>query len=296
MAALEENMEKQKLYEAMRILAANIRIETLYAMASFGGGHVGGCMSIADTLAVLYGGILRYDCKCPDWEGRDRLVMSKGHCGPALYAALSLSGFFPREWLSTLNQPGTRLPSHCDRLKTPGIDASTGSLGQGVSLACGMALAGDMKGQDFMVYAILGDGELQEGQVWEALLFASHRNLGRLVFLIDRNRMQLDGRTEDISGLEPLDEKLMAFGFHVVQTDGHQVGQIEEKLRDIRENPGTKPHVVILHTKKGAGYFPAERAELCHYMQVTRAEAEEGAREIRRRLNKNLPVSGVQND
>ena len=166
-------MENLRDPTAMETLAARIRIETLGAMAAFGGGHVGGCMSIADALAALYGGVMRFDRARPDWPDRDRLVLSKGHCGPALYAALALAGFFPLEWLKTLNQPGTRLPSHCDRLKTPGIDVSTGSLGQGASLACGLALAGQMRGKDYMVYAILGDGELQEGQVWEAFQFAS---------------------------------------------------------------------------------------------------------------------------
>lgn len=289
-------MKENNTYDSMRRLAAQIRIEVLRAMAEFGGGHVGGSMSIADTLAVLYGGRLRYDSERPDWEERDRVVLSKGHCGPALYAVLALSGFFPMEWLATLNQPGTRLPSHCDRLKTPGIDVSTGSLGQGASLACGLALAGKLRNRDSMVYAILGDGELQEGQVWESFQFAAHRSLNRLVFLIDRNRMQLDGATEEISALEPLDKKLVDFGFQVVQVDGHDVEQIDHALQGLREQPGNMPHVVILNTKKGAGYIYAEQAKLCHHMAITKEEAQTGINEIMRRLEMGLPVCGVAYD
>lgn len=287
-------MENLRDPTAMETLAARIRIETLGAMAAFGGGHVGGCMSIADALAALYGGVMRFDRARPDWPDRDRLVLSKGHCGPALYAALALAGFFPLEWLKTLNQPGTRLPSHCDRLKTPGIDVSTGSLGQGASLACGLALAGQMRGKDYMVYAILGDGELQEGQVWEAFQFASHRRLSRLVFLIDRNRFQLDGATEDISALEPLPDKLRAFGLAVREVDGHSTAEISRALGDLRSSPGSSPHALVLHTRKGGGYPSAERSALCHYMAVTAEDAEDAAREILGRLQTGSPVEDAQ--
>lgn len=273
-------------------LAARIRMATLDAMASFGSGHVGGCMSIADTLAVLYGCIMHYDPKDPGWAGRDRLALSKGHCGPALYAALALSGFFPTEWLRTLNQPGTRLPSHCDRLKTPGIDVSTGSLGQGASLACGLAMAAKLQGKAHFVYAILGDGELQEGQVWEAFQFAAQQRLGRLIFLIDRNRFQLDGRVADISDLEPLEEKLSAFRLRVRQVNGHDVDEIERVLSEICSAPGENAHAVILNTRKGGGYCFAEQAAKCHYMAISETEAEIGKQEILRRLRETLPVEG----
>ena len=289
-------MPTANTYDEMRSLAAEIRIKILETLSVFGSGHVGGSMSIADTMAVLYGSRLRYDANDPTWDKRDRLVMSKGHCGPALYSALALSGFFPTEWLATLNQPGTRLPSHCDRLKTPGIDVSTGSLGQGVSLACGLAMAGKIKNSDSMVYAIVGDGELQEGQVWEAFQFAAQRKLGRLVFLIDRNKMQLDGATEDISALEPLADKLRDFGMVVTDVDGHNVVEIDSALDGLRENPGDKPHAIILHTKKGAGYVIAEQAKLCHHMPVSKEDAEIGIAEIKRRLNEGLEVCGVEYD
>lgn len=278
-----------------RRFAADIRIEALRAMHSFGSGHVGGSMSIADALAVLYGSVMKYDANNPLWEERDRLVMSKGHCGPALYAALALKGFFPIEKLSTLNQPGTILPSHCDRLRTPGIDISTGSLGQGASLACGLAMAGKMKKQDHIVYGILGDGELQEGEVWEAFQLSAARGLDNLVYIIDRNKMQLDGFTEDISPLEPLKEKLEAFRFEVKECDGHNVDEIYESLSALRVIRDRKPKALILHTEKGAGYLAAERAAKCHFMSISDEDFAEGISEIERRFNEGLPVCGEVN-
>lgn len=280
-----------KEIKALKKLAADIRIETLFSIASFGSGHVGGCMSIADTLAVLYGAVLEYDAENPNWEKRDRVVMSKGHCGPALYATLALSGFFPLDWLKTLNRPGTRLPSHCDRLKTPGIDVSTGSLGQGVSLSCGLALALKMRKSKSMVYAIVGDGELQEGEVWEAFLFANAKQLSNLVFLIDRNHMQLDGFTEDITPIEPLKEKLQSFGLKVFETDGNDVDAIYQVLSPLKsEHSG--PYAVILDTIKGGGYYLAEEAEKCHHMAVTFENALQGKKEILHRLENDLRVCG----
>ncbi len=281
----------QKLVMELRQLAANIRIETLYSIASFGSGHVGGSMSIADTLAVLYGAVLSYDPQNPQWKDRDRVVMSKGHCGPALYSALALSGFFPKEWLSTLNRPGTRLPSHCDRLKTPGIDVSTGSLGQGASLGCGLALALKKKNSKSMVYTILGDGELQEGEVWEAFLFANAQRLNNLVFLIDRNHMQLDGFTEGITPIEPLQEKCASFGMKAAVINGHSVEELYQTLKPLKTE-FSGPYAIILDTIKGGGYYLAEKAVKCHHMPVSPEDAEAGKKEILRRLENNLPVCG----
>lgn len=263
-------------------------------LARFGAGHIGGCMSIADALAVLYGSVLRVRPDEPLWEGRDRLVLSKGHCGPALYAALALSGFFPMEWLQTLNLGGTRLPSHCDRLKTPGVDASTGSLGQGASVGCGLALGSRLKGQSNMTYVLLGDGELQEGQVWEAAAFAAHRRLGRLMFLIDNNGMQLDGCTQDVC--EPFDicDKFRAFGWNAGAICGFDTAAVEGALTamcDATED-GAPPNALILNTRKGIGCLFAEQAVSCHHMKVSDADAHEAIREIERRFAAGLHAGG----
>ena len=281
-------------YDDVRRLAADIRIQTIRQMQAFGAGHIGGCMSVADALAALYGRVLRIRSEAPDWEDRDRLVVSKGHTGPALYAALALRGFFPMEWLSTLNRGGTRLPSHCDRLKTPGVDASTGSLGQGISLACGFALGNRLAGRDRMTYAIVGDGELQEGQVWEAVQFSAHRALDRLVILVDNNGAQLDGRVEAINRPFDLARKFESFGCAAREVTGWDVEQISEALIQIRDRrvPCDRPQVVILNTRKGIGCLFAERAALNHHMNVSREDADEAAAEIERRLAAGLTPGG----
>jgi transketolase len=178
-------MKKAPDFEAMRRLSADIRIETVRSLAAAGFGHIGGSASIADVLAVLYGGVMRIDPENPRWDERDWLVLSKGHCGPALYAALALKGFFPMEWLKTVNQAGTRLPSHADRTKTPGIDMTAGSLGQGLSAAAGIALGNRLQGFDSYTYCIVGDGELNEGQIWEALQAANQFHLDHLIVFVD---------------------------------------------------------------------------------------------------------------
>ena len=275
----------------LRRLAADIRIRTIRSLEKFGAGHIGGSMSIADILAVLYGQVLRYKADDPTWEGRDRLVMSKGHCGPAQYAVLALSGFFPEDWLSTLNQGGTRLPSHCDSNKTPGIDATTGSLGQGVSIACGLAQGAVLKGKKHITYALLGDGELQEGQVWEAVQFAVSRKLDRLVMLVDDNGMQLDGPT--INKEIGLVERFKSFGCEVHTVNGHNVAEMVPLLERIRDSAGNgKPIVVILQTAKGCGCIFAEEKEINHHMPVSAQDANRAIDEIERRLAAGLLPGG----
>ena len=185
-------------YEKLKRFSADIRITMLREMQAIGAGHIGGSASIADVLAVLYGGVMQIDPQNPGWEDRDRFVLSKGHCGPALYAALALKGFFPLEWLSTLNGPKTRLPSHADRLKTPGIDMTTGSLGQGISSAVGIALGNRAQGRNSYTYCIIGDGEMEEGQVWEACESAAHFALDKFVLFVDWNKYQLDGTDKNL--------------------------------------------------------------------------------------------------
>lgn len=274
-------MDKTKERE-LRTLAAQIRIKTIHAMAGAGGGHIGGSMSIADVLAVLYGGVMRYDPKQPKWEERDRLVLSKGHCGPALYAALALSGFFPEEMLKTLNKGGTSLPSHCDRLKTPGIDMTTGSLGQGVSCAAGIAFALKKKGSAAHVYSIVGDGELQEGQVWETVQFAAHQELGNFTVIVDNNHLQLDGALESICRPFSLEEKFRAFGLSARSATGYDVRAVQDALEWAKGTPGCC--AVILDSNKGIGCDFAETADFCHYIQFGEAEAAAAEAEILRRL------------
>jgi transketolase len=270
-------------FSVMRKLAATIRKETIQAMASIGFGHIGGSMSIADVLAVLYGGVMRFDPQNPQWEERDMLILSKGHCGASLYAALALTGFFPLAELKTLNRPNTNLPSHCDRLKTKGVDMSTGSLGQGISTAIGIAMGNRIKKIDSCTYVILGDGELQEGQVWEGVQFAAHRGLDNLIVFVDNNQRQLDGRLEDICKPFDLQAKFEAFGFDCRKVRGYDVEEIYGAIVDAREIRG-KPSAIILETFKGIGCSFAEEADFNHYMVIDEAMAKEACCEIDRRL------------
>lgn len=260
-------MDQIKKQELERF-ALEIRIGVLEQMKSRGFGHVGGSLSVADALGVLYGSQMRVDPDNPDWPERDKLVCSKGHAGPAVYAALALLGYFPYELLKTLNQPGTRLPSHCDHNKTPGIDMTTGSLGQGTSLACGMALGERLRGRDTRVFLIVGDGEANEGQVWEACMFAAAKQLGNLVLLLDVNGKQLDGCTKDILDTLDLGAKLEAFGFDTVRIDGNDVEQLFFVLERTRTG-GTKPYAVVMNTVKGKGVPDIENAKSNHSMAVS---------------------------
>ncbi|OOB78777.1 MAG: transketolase [Epulopiscium sp. Nuni2H_MBin003] len=236
-------------------------------------GHVGGSLSVADLLAVLYGNQLKYDAKNPNWEERDWVVMSKGHCGPSLYAALALSGFFPMEQLATLNAPKTNLPSHCDRNKTVGIDMCTGSLGQGASTAAGVAMGFKMDGKDNLVHLILGDGEINEGQVWEMALFASTRKLDNLIVYIDYNKFQLDGRTDsdEVCNLGDIREKFEAFGFYAIQADGHDMDAMNKAIDDAKSQKG-KPKAIILDTIKGKGFDKVENKVGSHSCGISKED------------------------
>ena len=234
------------------ILAAKIRLETLKVIHSRGFGHVGGSMDLADLMAVLYGEVMRYDPKNPRWEDRDWLVLSKGHAGPVAYATFGLVGFYPMEEAYTLNQPHTKFPSHTDRKLTPGVDLTTGSLGQGISVAVGMALAGKVAQKDYRVYAILGDGEVAEGQVWEAMMAANKYHLDNLCACVDVNGLQIDGETKDVMPTEPLDKKFEAFGWHVIKCDGHDFNQIEAAYKEAEQTKG-QPTMILAKTIKGKG-------------------------------------------
>lgn len=242
-------MEKNK---AVRVFAEEIRVETLKEFAALGFGHVGGAMSVIEALAVLYGGEMRIDPQNPGWEERDRLVMSKGHAGPALYATLALKGYFPLDVLKTLNQGGTSLPSHCDRLKTPGVDMTTGSLGQGISLACGLALGSRTLGRDSYTYLMLGDGECNEGQVWEGAMFAAHFRLSNLIAFVDLNKQQLDGSCDDVMSMGDMVAKFESFGWLTRKVDGHNVDAILDAIH-AGKGQKEKPVMIILDTIKGNG-------------------------------------------
>jgi transketolase len=257
----------------LEILAAKIRLECLKEFKYLGFGHVGGSMSIVETLAVLYGGIMKINPQNPGWPERDWLVVSKGHAGPAVYATLALKGYFPIEQLKTLNQPGTDLPSHCDRNKTKGIDMTTGSLGQGISTAIGVALGNRIDQRDSYTYLIIGDGECDEGQIWEGALFAAHQQLDRLIMFIDYNHQQLDGYTKDINDLGDLKQKFVDFGWYGQEVDGADLQAIYEAVENAQAMQG-RPAAIVLQTKKGYGCTFAEGIVNNHHMTFSEEQVD----------------------
>lgn len=244
-------MTPEELSE-LKLLAAKIRRDVLVMLEKVGSGHLGGSMSIVELMSVLYGRRLNYDPKNPRWEDRDRVVLSKGHAGPAWYAALAESGFFDREMLLTLNEGGTNLPSHPDRTKTPGVDMTTGSLGQGTSTATGIAAALRLKGSKSRVYLIVGDGELNEGQCWEAFEFLAHNKLSNCTVVIDWNKRQLDGTCEEVMNPFDIAEKMRAFGFAVQRVNGQDIEALDEALA-AAEAVTDQATCVVMDTVKGAG-------------------------------------------
>ncbi len=260
--------------ERLEAFAKEIRITTLKELGHLGFGHLGGAMSIVEVLAVLYGEVMKIDPKNPQWEERDWLVLSKGHAGPALYATLALKGYFPREMLFTLNQGGTKLPSHADRNLTPGVDMTTGSLGQGFSTGLGVALGHRLDGKDNNVYIILGDGECQEGQIWEGVLYGGNAKLDNLIVFVDYNKQQLDGFIDQINPLGDLRAKWEEFGWHAQEVDGHDVGAIFTAIQAAKATKG-KSSVIILDTIKGKGCHFAEGVKLNHHMRFTQEQIAE---------------------
>ncbi|WP_312612960.1 transketolase [Oscillibacter sp.] len=233
--------------------ALRIRVGIVEAIAAKGGGHIGGSLDLAELLSVLYRDFMRVRPAEPDWDGRDYLICSKGHAGPALYATLALKGFFPYELLRTLNQENTTLPGHCDRTKVPGIDATTGSLGQGLSIACGTALGFRLSETAQRVFCILGDGELAEGQNWEAAAFAAHHGLDNLVAFLDWNKMQIDGSNDAVMTLGDPVAKLRAFGWNASVVNGGDVLAIQKAVEAAVTEKNGAPTMIVLDTVKGAG-------------------------------------------
>ena len=230
--------------------ANEIRKSIVTAVHSAKSGHPGGSLSAADIFTYLYFEEMNVDPKNPKMEERDRFVLSKGHVAPGLYATLAHRGFFPVEDLTTLRHVGSYLQGHPDMKHIPGVDMSSGSLGQGVSVAVGMALSAKMDNKDYRVYTIAGDGEIQEGQIWEAAMFAGHRNLDNLVVIVDNNGLQIDGNIEDVCSPYPIDKKFEAFNFHVINIDGHDFDEIEKAFKEARETKG-QPTAIIAKTVKG---------------------------------------------
>ena len=270
-------MQKQEA-DRLRRLAAEIRIETLRGLGTLGFGHIGGSFSIADLLAVLYGKQMNIRPEDPKWEDRDWLVCSKGHAGPAVYAALCVKGYFPKEWMLEINKPGTHRPSHCDRILTPGVDMTTGSLGQGSSAAAGIALGNRMNGKDSYTYLILGDGEIQEGQVWEAMGFIAQQKLSHLIAFVDYNKKQLDGYVRDIIDEANIDERMRAFGLHSVVVDGHDVEAIDAAIEEAKSLQ--KPACIVLDTVKAKGCVFAEDLFANHSINISAEQMEEGIRAL----------------
>lgn len=232
-------------------LLKDIRRKVLQMVAEAGSGHLGASMSIVDILAILYFMKMQHDPSNPSWTERDRLILSKGHAAPALYAVLSEAGYFPEEELNSLGELDSRLHGHPDTI-TPGVDVNTGSLGQGLSVAVGMALAAKMDKASYRIYVVLGDGELNEGQVWEAAMTAAHYGLDNIVVIVDRNQYQLTGTTEQVKAVEPVSEKWRAFGWNVMNVSGHDVNAVLDAL-EVCEHTKGSPHVIIAKTTKDKG-------------------------------------------
>ena len=241
-------MVKQELQKT----ANEIRKSIVTAVHSAKSGHPGGSLSAADIFTYLYFEEMNVDPKNPKMEGRDRFVLSKGHVAPGLYATLAHRGFFPVEDLKTLRHVGSYLQGHPDMKHIPGVDMSSGSLGQGVSVAVGMALSAKLDNKDYRVYTVTGDGEIQEGQIWEAAMFAGHRKLDNLVVIVDNNGLQIDGNIEDVCSPYPIDKKFEAFNFHVINVDAHDFDEIEKAFKEARETKG-QPTAIIAHSVKGKG-------------------------------------------
>ena len=239
----------------LREICKDIRCDIMTTIGHLGVGHIGGCLSIAELLTVLYFKGMNIDPRNPKMPGRDRLVCSKGHAGPAVYATLANRGYFDKQELLTLNQGGTHLPSHCDMNLTTGIDMTTGSLGQGFSCAVGVALGSKLEKDGATIYAIIGDGESQEGQIWEAAMFAAAKKLDNLIAFTDYNKLQIDGPVAEVNDVAPLAEKWAAFGWNVIDVeDGNDLDQVEAAIEHAKlGRGGEKPTMVILNTKKGCG-------------------------------------------
>jgi len=258
--------------------AKQIRRLIIQMLAQAGSGHPGGSLSATDLITALYFSLLRHNPKDPKWPDRDRFHMSKGHCCPLWYAVLAEAGYFSKDKLSTLRKMGSMLQGHPDR-RTPGVDAASGSLGQGLSVALGMSLAAKIDKRDYRIYVLLGDGEIQEGNVWEAAMACSHYKCDNLCAMLDYNGFQIDGKIKDIMNLEPVVAKWQAFGWHTIEIDGHNMEQILSAYAEAKTIKG-KPSIIIAHTIKGKGVSFMENVVDFHGRAPTKEEAEKALKEL----------------
>ncbi len=265
----------------LKKMALEVRKGIIASIYSAKAGHPGGSLSAADLFTYLYFEELNIDPNDPQWKGRDRFVLSKGHTAPGLYAALAHRGFFPTEDLVTLRHVGSYLQGHPDMKCVPGVDMSTGSLGQRLSAAVGMALAAKMDKKDYRVYALCGDGEIQEGQIWEAAMFAGHRKLDNLVVIVDHNKLQIDGKVEEVCSPYPMDKKFEAFQFHTITIDGHNFDEMEAAFKEARQTKG-KPTAIIANTIKGKGVSFMEDAAEWHGKAPKKEEYEVAVEDLRK--------------
>lgn len=275
-------MDEKRIYE-LELLSYKIRRTGLEAIQCAGSGHVGGSFSIAEMLTVLYFEKMNIDPQSPRKDNRDRFVLSKGHCTPVGYATLAHRGFFPLEELKTFRNINSRLSGHM-YIKVPGVDMSTGSLGQGLSAAVGMALASKIDKVDYNVYAILGDGEIQEGQIWEAVMAAANLKLNNLIVFVDNNRLQLDGTVEEVMSVYPIDEKFRSFGWNALVIDGHDIKEISDAI-DTAKLSENKPTVIVAHTTKGKGVSVFENQVKFHGKYPTKEEFEIAFSELNQKID-----------
>lgn len=267
----------------LEAISNNIRADILKMTTMAKSGHPGGSMSMADIITALYFNVLNHEPEDPELKDRDVFILSKGHCAPALYAALGECGYFKKEEFKKLRKPDAILQGHPDSTKTPGIEVSTGSLGNGLSIGCGIAISSKMEGDNRKVYVLLGDGECNEGQVWEALMFAAHYRLQNLIAIIDLNGYQVDGKTSDIMNMDPIDKKLEAFNWDVFELDGHNINTIISTIRLANERKNGRPKAIIAKTVKGKGVSFMENENKYHGTPLTDADLELALSELKDR-------------
>lgn len=270
------NLNEKQMIEKTR----QLRISILKMLNKAGSGHPGGSLSAIDIIAVLYYNVMRHDPKNPKWKERDRFILSKGHICPAQYAVLADLGYFDVEELNHLREYGYSLQGHPAMERTPGLDCSSGSLGQGLSIATGIALAARMNGEDYRTYCLMGDGEIQEGQIWEAAMAAGHHKLDNLCAVVDLNGLQIDGKTDDVMTLNPCTDKWAAFNWNVIEVDGHDVAAVEKAFKQAASFKG-KPTVLIAHTVKGKGVSFMENNPSWHGMAPNKEQLEAALAELK---------------
>lgn len=284
-------MDKSKKIELQK-LACDVRMGIIEGVYNAKSGHPGGSLSLADILTYIYFNVMNIDVKNPKWEDRDRFVLSKGHCAPALYAVLASKGFFDKSELKSLRHTGAMLQGHPDMKGTPGVDMSTGSLGQGISAACGMAISAKLSNKSYKVYSALGDGELQEGMVWEAAMFAAHYKLDNLVAVIDNNGLQIDGAVDEVCSPYPIKEKFEAFGWNVIEIDGHDFDQIEAAFDKAKTGNG-KPTAILQKSVKGKGVSFMENQASWHGAAPNEEQYNTAMAELKAEM---IELGGTYND